>query len=65
MTRENQYAHSELETIKVLLNRGEISYDEAKAQAQPHIETLNKTVKEISREYGVTFKPLTFISVMR
>jgi hypothetical protein len=65
MTKENAEAHSALKNLKALLDRGEISYDAAKAQAQPHLETLNKTVRKISREYGVTFKPLTFISVMR
>jgi hypothetical protein len=65
MTKENAGAYIALRSIKSRLEIGKISYDDAKEQARPHLETLNKTVRKISRDHGVAFKPLTFISVIR
>lgn len=54
-----------IEQIRLELNTGEISYEEAKRAAAEPIATLNDRAREISREHGVRFQPLTFAGLMR
>jgi hypothetical protein len=55
----------ELYTIKMKLLSGIISYDDAKIQAQPFIDLLNKKGKEIAKKHSRRFVETTFSSQMR
>lgn len=55
----------EIEQIKLSLGAGVLSYDEAKEQAQPIIDRINKRGREIAKKYGKKHYPITFIELMR
>lgn len=44
---------------------GIISYDEAKAEAQPIIDDLNKKGQDIAKKHNKRFYGLTFSGIMR
>ena len=54
-----------LNDIKIKLQLGIIKYDEAKKEAEPIIEEMNKKGKEIAKKFKQRFKPFTFVSLMR
>ena len=54
-----------LNDIKIKLQLGIIKYDEAKKEAEPIIEEMNKKGKEIAKKFKQRFKPFTFASLMR
>lgn len=51
--------------IKMKLVSGLISYEEAKIQAMPFIDSLNKKGKDIAKKYGRRFVNTTFSQQMR
>jgi hypothetical protein len=51
--------------IKMKLLAGLISFDEAKTQAMPFIDSLNKKGRTIARKYNRRFVETTFSSQMR
>lgn len=59
------YYRNKIETIRLNMMRGFITYDEAKQQAQPIIDEMNKRGSEISKKYGRKFKGFTFSALMR
>lgn len=56
---------AEIQSIRFLLKTGEISYDEAKKRAEPVIKLMNTRIEEISKEYGMTPRKVSFIGLMR
>lgn len=58
-------ARAEIEQTRHALNSGIITYEEAKRAAQEPIATLNERAREIAKEHGVRFQPLTFVGLMR
>lgn len=54
-----------LQEIRCKMLRGLISYDEAKAEAQPIIDEMNKKGREVAKKYKQKFKGFTFSSLMR
>lgn len=56
---------AEIQSIRFLLKTGEISYDEAKKRAEPIIKEMNKRIAEISKEYGMRGRNVSFIGLMR
>jgi histidinol dehydrogenase len=65
MTPEAHSNRNALEEIKARMLAGEITPDEAKAEAQPIIDAINARGAEIAKEYGRKFKKLTFAYLMR
>lgn len=45
--------------------RGELTHDQAKAEAMPTIDAMNETAKVLAKEYKMRYKPLTFSNLMR
>lgn len=54
-----------IERIRHRLNAGTISYDEARAEAQPVIDEMNARIIEIGKEFGIKPKLLSFKGLMR
>lgn len=54
-----------IEDIRFRLQTGEISYEQAKAEAKPIIAKMNARGAEIARESGFRYKPLSFTGLMR
>ena len=54
-----------LNNIKMWLCQGAISYDDAKAMAEPHIKTFNEKSAEIAMKHGAKAREITFASFMR
>lgn len=54
-----------IEYIRFKMIKGLITYDEAKAEAKPIIDEMNKKGFEIAKKYNRRFKKFTFASLMR
>lgn len=54
-----------LNDIKIKLNLGIIDYYQAKQEAEPIIEAMNKKGKEIAKKFNQRFKPFSFAALMR
>ena len=55
----------QLERIKAEMLNGLLSYDQAKAKAQPILDAMNAHGKAIAKKYGKKFQVFTFAAVMR
>lgn len=55
----------DIEELKLALAYGYISYDEAKTEAKPILDRINKKGKEIAKKYGKHYYPITFNELMR
>lgn len=44
---------------------GDISYNEAKAEARPVIDEINTTAKRLAKKYGLTSSKVSFAALMR
>lgn len=51
--------------IRRRMNAGELTYDEAEAEAQPTLDAMNKRIGEIAKEYKVKPKYLSFKYIIR
>lgn len=51
--------------IKRRLDLGNISYDQAKAEAKPTIDAINRKAREIAKKYGVRPRLVSFEYLMR
>lgn len=54
-----------IEEIKYKLNTGVIDYYQAKQEAEPIINEMNKKGKEIAKKFGQRFRPFSFAGLMR
>lgn len=54
-----------LEEIKYLLAIGAVSYDKAKELATPFIDSINKKIISISKEFNQKPKLISFSKIMR
>lgn len=55
----------DIREIKISLALGYITYDEAKKEAKPIIERINKRGREIAKKYNKNYYDLTFSEIMR
>lgn len=55
----------EVNFIRYRLLQGLISYEQARAEAQPIIDRMNARGAEIARESGMRFRPLTLSYLLR
>ncbi len=58
-------ARDKIQFIKAEFMAGGITYDEAKAKAQPVIDEMNLVAKRVAKEHGMRHKPISFINVFR
>ncbi len=54
-----------LADIRARMLSGRISVDRAMTEAQPVIDAMNEKGKEIAKQYGRKFHPLTFAYIAR
>jgi len=55
----------EIGQIKFLMEKGQLSYEEAKKEAQPIIDEMNKIAERIAKKYKRKAHKFKFISLMR
>ena len=65
MTNEAKQNREAMEAIRAKLSRGEISYAEAKSQAEPIIASINLKAKELAKKYGMRPRLVSFNEIMR
>lgn len=63
--QQAQQNRQDIEEIKIALACGFISYEEAKIEAKPILDKINKKGKEIAKKYGKKYYPITFTEIMR
>ena len=63
--QQAQQNRQDIEELKLALAYGYISYDEAKIEAKPILDRINKKGKEIAKKYGKNYYPITFNELMR
>lgn len=56
---------SQLNEIKMKMELGIISYEEAKVLAQPIIDEMNNKAEKIAKKYNRKFTKFNFIQLMR
>lgn len=60
-----QELHDKLYQIRFLLIGGHLTYDQAKAAAQPFIDEINTRAKTVAKKYGKKHIDFTFAAFMR
>ena len=65
LTEQANRNRDAITAIKGKLLRGEVTVEQARAEAQPIIDAMNVRVKAISKEHGMPYKPLKFTNLMR
>lgn len=60
-----QEYQTKINQIRGKMLRGELTYDEAKKEAQPIIDEMNKIGREIAAKYGKRHSNFTFAYLMR
>ena len=58
-------AKLKLDEVKHLMKRGDITYDDAVAQAKPFLAILNAEMTRVSKEFGRKHYAVTFSKYMR
>lgn len=61
----NNIHSGELVKIKMMMESGALSYNEAKIMAEPHLDAINDINRETAKKYGMRPKKITFSQVMR
>lgn len=56
---------NKIETIKIKLLQGYLTYEEAKAEAEPIIKEMNQKAKEIAHKHRRAHRKFTFSTLMR
>lgn len=59
------YLRNKIQDIKTKLNCGYIDYDQARKEAEPVIEEMNKLGMEVAKKFGKKFSKFTFATLMR
>lgn len=54
-----------MQTIRRRMMSGEISYEEAKAEARPLIDAINEQAKVIAKRHNMRPTKISFAAVMR
>lgn len=54
-----------IQRIRQRMLSGEISYSEARTEAQPVINEINATSKRLAKKYGVPSGKVSFAALMR
>ena len=54
-----------LQEIKCLLKTSQISYDEAKKEATPHLVALNQKLDEVAKKFNRKSRAIHFTGFMR
>lgn len=65
MTNEAVQNQEQIADIKRRMSSGELSYEEAKAEAQPVIDRINAKAKELAKKYNKRPKLMNFSEIMR
>lgn len=65
MTEQANTNRNALASIRSRMLRGELTHDQAKAEANPIIQAMNVRAKELAKEHGAKFYPIKFINIMR
>lgn len=65
MTNEAKQNREQIDAIKALLASGQISYAEAREQAEPIIAKINAIAKEIAKKYSVRPRLISFSEIFR
>lgn len=65
LTDKAQANRNAIESIRHRMNSGELTYEQAQAEAQPIIDAMNARMAEISKEHGFKPKKLSFKYLMR
>lgn len=60
-----QELKDKIDEIRLAMFRGILSYDEARAKAEPIIDEMNRRGREIAKKYGKSFRPFSFAALMR
>lgn len=60
-----QELRNKINDIRNAMFRGDLAYDDAKKQAQPFIDEMNRRGVEIAKKYGKKHRPFSFASLMR
>lgn len=55
----------QIEQIKIEMMYGHLTYDEAKAKAQPIIDEMNKKAREVAKRWNKKHYNFTFPALMR
>lgn len=54
-----------IRNIRMRMFAGEITYAEAKIEAQPIIDEINAKAKELAKKYNTTAPKMSFAAMMR
>lgn len=65
MTDKGLELRTKIEDIKMRLKTNQITYDEAKIEAEPVIDEINKIGAEVAKKFGKKPIKLNFIGLMR
>ena len=65
MTNEAKQNREQIDAIKAGLAHGFITYEEARAQAEPIIATINAKAREIAKKYNQRPRLVTFNEILR
>ena len=60
-----QEYRNQIQNIRSKMLSGVLTYDEAKAEAQPIIDEMNELGRKIAAKYGKKHTNFTFASLMR
>ena len=65
MNNKMKVLKNEAEQAKYLLKIGGLSMPEAKAKIAPYISAVNEKALELSKEYKVSYKPVSITGYLR
>jgi polyhydroxyalkanoate synthesis regulator phasin len=55
----------QMKAIRQAMLRGDITYEQARVQAQPIINQINAKSKEIAKKYNMSASKVSFAAMMR
>lgn len=60
-----QILRDKIQSIRIKMLKGQISYDEAKKEARPVIDEINRLAAEIAKKYNKKPQKFNFTELMR